>query len=287
LPLAFSAMFSSAAEDNVHASNAKAAVWEKIDFGSLTERRSQAGVLATTLHAAGTPVSIDGVHFDGATYDGQYGGPILHVRAGDHVLIKLANDLNEPTNLHFHGLHITPGGRGDNMHVVVLPHTTMQYDFRIPADHPPGLFWFHDHLHGMAEKHVTSGLAGIVLIDGFTEQFGGLEDVPQRLVVLKDYAEPGCTDPKLKAELHCRLLTINGQFGGLRTLVPISSSIWRFLVLRCVSSGVMACRPPMQKMQPCSMCCPRDGWMCLSQGRRLVRAPSSRSTCRPERANTS
>jgi FtsP/CotA-like multicopper oxidase with cupredoxin domain len=208
LPLAFSAMFSSAAEDNVHASNAKAAVWEKIDFGSLTERRSQAGVLATTLHAAGTPVSIDGVHFDGATYDGQYGGPILHVRAGDHVLIKLANDLNEPTNLHFHGLHITPGGRGDNMHVVVLPHTTMQYDFRIPADHPPGLFWFHDHLHGMAEKHVTSGLAGIVLIDGFTEQFGGLEDVPQRLVVLKDYAEPGCTDPKLKAELHCRLLTI-------------------------------------------------------------------------------
>ena len=227
LPLAFSAMLSSAAQDNVRAANTSSPPWESIDLGGLTEIRSAAGVLATTLHAVATPVSIDGAHFEGATYDGQYGGPVLHVRAGDHVLIKLVNDLNEPTNLHFHGLHITPRDHGDNMHLVVLPHTAIQYDFHIPADHPPGLFWFHDHMHGLAEKHVTAGLAGTILIDGFAGQFSTLKDVPQRLLILKDYADPACTDPRLKAELHCRLLSVNGQAGFTAHIHQGETQLWR------------------------------------------------------------
>jgi len=227
LPLAALAMFSSVAQDAVRTTSTNPAAWEMVDLGGLTEMRSQSGVLSTTLHALATRVSIDGAHFDGATYDGQYGGPVLHVRAGDHVLIKLVNDLNEPTNLHFHGLHITPRDHGDNMHLVVRPHTTMQYDFHIPADHPPGLFWFHDHLHGMAEKHVTEGLAGAVLIDGFVGQFGGLEDVAQHVVILKDYADPACTDPKLKTELHCRLVTINGQADFSVHIAQGATQLWR------------------------------------------------------------
>lgn len=93
-----------------------------------------------------------------------------------------------PTNLHTHGLVVsthTPTVAdptyGDNVFVLtfnsangqayVPPHmgSAMQYDYtdysiQIPADHPPGLYWFHPHAHGVALNQVSRGMAGIITI---------------------------------------------------------------------------------------------------------------------------
>ncbi len=202
---------------------------DRIDLGGLTELRSAGGLLSVTLRAAPQQIAIGAAGFPGAAYNGEYAGPVLHVRPGDLVHIRLVNALADPTNLHFHGLRVSPLNRGDNMHIVVAPGAAQDYVFRIPADHPPGLYWYHDHLHHMAERHVTSGLSGTILIDGFASQFGGLADLPQKLLVLKDYANPDCTGDVLKTQLHCRVLSINGRESWHATMRPGETQLWRLV----------------------------------------------------------
>jgi FtsP/CotA-like multicopper oxidase with cupredoxin domain len=201
--------------------------WEEIDTGGLTELRSRDGILSVTLHAAPQTVAIGGASFPGAAYNGQYAGPVLHVRPGDLVHIRLVNGLADPTNLHFHGLRISPLGRGDNMHVVVPSGGTRDYLFRIAANHPPGLFWYHDHIHTLSEQHVMAGLSGTLLIDGFSRDITGLAGTAQKLLVLKDYTAPNCQGAVLKTALHCRVMSINGQASWAGTMRPGETQLWR------------------------------------------------------------
>nr|WP_233222791.1 multicopper oxidase domain-containing protein [Chroococcidiopsis sp. CCALA 051] len=64
------------------------------------------------------------------SYNGQVPAPRLEVRAGDaeggsqsdhRVRIRFTNNLSQPTNLHFHGLHVTPTGNGDNPFLTIPP----------------------------------------------------------------------------------------------------------------------------------------------------------------------
>ena len=60
-----------------------------------------------------------------------------------------------PTNLHVHGLHVSPQGNGDNVFVAVEPgrkRSTTSY--RLPPDHPPGVYWYHPHHHGMVAEQI-------------------------------------------------------------------------------------------------------------------------------------
>ncbi len=204
-----------------------AAPWEDIDLGGLPEIRSHDGVLQAVLEARPHTVMIGKVAFPGFIYNGSYPGPVLRVRPGDFVHIRLINHLPEPTNLHFHGLRVTPEGTGDNMHVVVPPGESFDYAFRIPQTQPPGLFWYHDHLHGITEAHVAAGLGGAFLIDGFPAGFGGIGDSAEKLLVAKDVAVPGCQGAILKSELHCRLISINGLTDWHTTMAPGSTQLWR------------------------------------------------------------
>ncbi len=201
--------------------------WEAVDLGGLPEIRAVGGVLSATLVAQAGPVRVGDAAFPGLVYNDAYGGPVLRVHAGDLVRIALVNRLNEPTNLHFHGLRITPRGRGDNMGVLVPPGASYTYEFQIPRDHPPGLFWYHDHAHGRTDAHVTAGLSGALLIDGFAAEIPGLGAVTQKLLVLKDYAAPGCTGAWLKGELHCRVLSVNGTDAFATGLRPGETQLWR------------------------------------------------------------
>jgi FtsP/CotA-like multicopper oxidase with cupredoxin domain len=217
---------------------------DPIDVGGLPTLTSRNGLLEATLSAGPLAVQIGEVNFAGAGYNGSYGGPVLRVRPGDRVVLHLDNHMADAINLHFHGLRITPLGHGDNMHVLVAPGTSYDYDFRIPANHPPGLFWYHDHAHGAAEPHVMAGLSGALLIEGFAGQFKGLADVPQKLLVLKDWKQPDCTGAVLKTALHCRVVSINGSGAWDDALAPGDTQLWRVsnqganLILHLVAPGL-------------------------------------------------
>ncbi len=221
-----------------------AAPFDQIDIGQLPQIRSRHGVLQATMTAAPIKVQIGGVSFEGAGFNGAYGGPVLRVHAGDQIRIHLVNHMPDAINLHFHGLRVTPLGRGDNVHILVQPGTSFEYDFRIPPNHPPGLFWYHDHVHRSAEAHVMAGLSGALLIEGFADQIGGLSGVPQKLLVLKDWQNNDCTAPYLKRVLHCRIISVNGAADWHDTLTQGAPQLWRVsnqganLVLHIAAPGL-------------------------------------------------
>ncbi len=105
--------------------------------------------------------------------------------------MELVNQLDEPTNLHTHGLAVSPAGRGDNPFVVVDPGGTFRYDYVIPLDQPTGTCWYHPHHHGMAADQVFRGLYGAIVIDEFDADPAPADDAvststPSRVLVISD-----------------------------------------------------------------------------------------------------
>ena len=78
--------------------------------------------------------------------------------------MRLRNELGTPTNLHTHGLAVSPQGNGDNPFVSIEPQD-FDYRFELPADHPPGVFWYHPHRHGTVADQLFGGLYGAVIVD--------------------------------------------------------------------------------------------------------------------------
>lgn len=152
------------------------------------ELRSENGRLDVTLLSNYTDAKIgtDPVHL--RSYNGKLVGPTLHLKPGDtlHVTLKnelpgerwlpnMMNTLNSfnTTNLHFHGLHVSPNGISDNVLIDVGPHQTQEYIVQIPKTHTPGTYWYHPHRHGSTAGDVASSMSGALIIEG------GLDDIPE------------------------------------------------------------------------------------------------------------
>ena len=126
---------------------------------------SRDGKLNVDLVAAPGVYTLDGHQFQGMLYNGAYIPPIWSVRLGDTVTVTLHNHLSEPTNLHFHGLGVSPLGNGDNVFLHVRPGDTYTYHVKIPEKHI-GLFWFHPHMHGNVDVQIIGGMSGGIIVQG-------------------------------------------------------------------------------------------------------------------------
>lgn len=98
-------------------------------------------------------------------YNGTIPGPMLIAEPGDTLNIELINDLENSTNLHTHGLHVSPLGNGDNVLISIAPGETWSTEIEIPKDHFIGPDWYHPHLHGDVNVQVASGLSGMLLLN--------------------------------------------------------------------------------------------------------------------------
>jgi FtsP/CotA-like multicopper oxidase with cupredoxin domain len=109
------------------------------------------------------------------------------VQAGDTVQVALTNQLTAATNLHFHGLHVSPAGNADNSFLVVPPGETQFYEFVVPANHPGGLFWYHPHHHGNVAEQVFGGLAGVIVVRGEIDALPEIQAAQEEILVLQDF----------------------------------------------------------------------------------------------------
>ncbi len=109
-------------------------------------------------------------------------GPTLRLRPGDTLRVELVNRLDRVTNLHVHGLHVSPEGNGDNVFVAVDPGRAHRYEYRLPDNHPPGVYWYHPHHHGTVADQVFGGLYGAIIVEDD-------EEIPvdrERVMVVSD-----------------------------------------------------------------------------------------------------
>src|SRR4051794_32107726 len=155
-------------------------------FSEPNEIHSRNGVLSTTLTAESKQIQVAGDSVTARVYDGSFTGPTLFVNPGGTLHVTLVNKLDEPTNLHFHGFHVTPLGTGDNVFREIQPGDSFTYSFRLAATEPPGLAWYHSHLHMLTEEQVYGGLSGMIVVGHIERLRPSLRNVPQRLFALRD-----------------------------------------------------------------------------------------------------
>lgn len=146
------------------------------------------GLLQVSLEAVASQLNLAGQEIPIFTYNGQFPPPRLEASPGDRVRIDFHNRLDEPTNLHFHGLHIPPTGNADNTFLEVAPGGSQLYEFTIPEDHPAGTFFYHPHYHGWVAHQVLAGLGGLFVIRGDLDEIREVQQATEQFVILKDFA---------------------------------------------------------------------------------------------------
>lgn len=145
---------------------------------------SNNGVLEVTLDASNSATMIGGKPTQSMVYNGDYPGKSWEVRGGDLIKVHLKNNLDQPTNLHFHGAHVSPKGNSDNVLLEIKPGEDFEYEYRLPDNHPPGLYWYHPHFHPYVENQVMGGMAGAITVRGNVDELPGIKGVPERIWVL-------------------------------------------------------------------------------------------------------
>ncbi len=208
--------------------------------------RSENGLLDIDLSAELTDVPLAGRSAQLMAYNGQVPGPRIEAKPGDTVRIRFTNRLPEPTNLHFHGLHIPPTGKADDAFRAVDPGQPADYEFTIPEGHPGGLFWYHPHFHGLVAKQVFHGLAGTFVVRSDIDALPEFQAAQEAVWVLQDFdldRRGRVQDPMPMFRMWGRegnLITVNGQAsqaidlpaGGLLRLRLLNASASRVYQLR-------------------------------------------------------
>src|SRR5207237_7186291 len=97
--------------------------------GPLREPRqwvSKDGYLRVRLMAEVRRVELAGRRVRALVYNGDYMPPTIRVRPGDWLDVELVNKLPQDTNLHVHGMHVSPQDNSDNVFLHVHPGQTFE-----------------------------------------------------------------------------------------------------------------------------------------------------------------
>ncbi|MDF0676778.1 MAG: multicopper oxidase family protein [Nitrospira sp.] len=242
------------------------------------------GRLQTTLTVQYTDphvTSLGGCPVTLRTYNGALVGPTLRVKPGETLNILLNNVLPHEspnqiaaqvkqeadsafietrphsfntTNLHTHGLHVSPVGNSDNVLLAIPPQTQLLFEIKVPANHPAGTYWYHAHAHGSTAIQVGSGMAGALIIEDDEATLpSALREATRRekILVLQTilydaqgraedisafFPDPpsppdACTKglPTCTWQTSKRRTTINGQIVPIITLRPGEVQRWRMI----------------------------------------------------------
>jgi FtsP/CotA-like multicopper oxidase with cupredoxin domain len=189
--------------------------------------RSQHGFLRVELEYRSALDAQGQPRFCFVTKDGNQ-APNLRVRRGDEVILSLKNTLPKAsapmmqmaghamsatcttgtvtassTNLHFHGLVIPPTcHQDDTLNTAIEPSDPeFEYRFRVPQDQPPGVYWYHPHIHGITRAHILGGASGVLIVEGIEAASKAVRGLPERVFVIRDQelqnpnADPVWTGP--------------------------------------------------------------------------------------------
>jgi FtsP/CotA-like multicopper oxidase with cupredoxin domain len=209
--------------------------FERETFVEPILRRSQNGVLSTTLEMKLAKHRVAGRTFEAATYEGVIPAPTLLMNPGDRLRIRFINNLTVPgaplpiqrlvsvddvfersmammrgmhhetmdvrlnatepapdpqaqlySNIHTHGLQVSPVGNGDNPFLLIKPGETFDYDIPLPADDPSGFDWYHPHKHGSTAKQTWAGVAGGIIVKGDIDKIPAVAGADSRVMILQE-----------------------------------------------------------------------------------------------------
>lgn len=161
---------------------------------------------------------------------------------------------NEPhnfniTNFHTHGFHVDPKYCSDNVLRIMKPKQKKEdpapkYTIKIdiPQNHPPGTYWYHAHLHGSTALQVSSGMAGVIIVEGGLDEIPEINNAEEKVFVfgqiaydkegrIENYDNLGFDSKEGKSswQVSKRHTTINGQIVPIIKMHPGEVQRWRFI----------------------------------------------------------
>ena len=203
-----------------------------MNFSKPQDVWSKNGVLETTISADYQVGTIDNKTVTTMLYNGSLPGPTFHVYPGDRVEIDLINNLNEPTNIHFHGLHVSPANNSDNVFIEVAPGETRHYTLNIPKDHPLGTDWYHSHVHGLSYGQVSAGMSGLFIVEGLEKLLPEpLQNITTQTFAMRDFPFDilySTTHNMSHTSTGHERLTVNGEVNPEVNIKSGETQLWRF-----------------------------------------------------------
>ena len=119
------------------------------------------------------------------------------------------------TNLHFHGLTVPARCHQDEvLKTSIQPgDPPFEYRFRIPENEPPGLYWYHPHIHGFSSRQVMGGASGALIIEGIERAVSEVAGLPERVLVIRDQnlLNPGAAPSKSEPVVPRNLIDRDGD----------------------------------------------------------------------------
>lgn len=196
--------------------------------------RSTDGRLVVDLEARYGPATLGGREVTTYSYNGMIPGPTLRLRAGETLAPTLINQLEIGTNLHTHGLHVSPVGNSDNVLMEIAPGDTVDFEFDIPTNgssglYIPGFYWYHPHVHGNTAIQTGGGMAGALVVEGALDEVPGIAGLPERILVLgtSEVADDGRL--LLFADMLNPTVFVNGQQQPTIAIAPGETQRWRIV----------------------------------------------------------
>jgi suppressor of ftsI len=213
--------------------------------------RAKNHLVSVTLHA----VNENGR--DAFAFNGKTVAPVIRASPGDILKITYINDLPskssescamnpcmDMTNLHFHGLTVSPEAPQDDvLTMLAKPGQVLHYSIRIPRDHPPGLFWYHTHPHGESHRQVLDGMSGAIVLEGIERYVPEVERLRERVLVVRGRSiehDPNATPLKHEVEIPAKgcggeaekveeIFTVNGVLRPRIEIAPNDRQFWRIV----------------------------------------------------------
>ena len=98
-------------------------------------------------------------------FNNQVSGPVLKAKKGDTLVVRVQNNLPEPTMVHWHGIRLPASmdGTGEVQHPI-LPGASFEYRFIVPD---AGTFWYHSHQNETVQ--MERGMYGGIVIEDATD----------------------------------------------------------------------------------------------------------------------
>ncbi|HEY5999784.1 MAG TPA: multicopper oxidase family protein [bacterium] len=209
----------------------------------LLNESAQPGVVEVSIEARVAPVSVNGVTANLLTYNGTYPAPTIRARRGDLLRVRLSNSLamlgtnilghdRDITNLHTHGLHVSPSGNADNMMVMLMSGESFAYEYDLAFQEPGSINFYHPHIHGSVAEQYWGGMAGALEIEDGQTALAGYET---HLLFLKDITlSGGAPAPytSLMDYMHGKeggTVLVNGQVNPVLGIRPGQVQRWRII----------------------------------------------------------
>ncbi len=205
------------------------------------------GAYEVSVTAQTAAINVNGTIANLVTYNGAFPGPLIRARRGQLLRMRFHNGLPDDgqtnylghstrmTNIHTHGLHVTPGMNmngtyGDFMLAMADPGQDLTYEYDL-RKHPAGnLNFYHPHIHGSVTDQMWGGMAAPLLIE---DEITALAAFEEKVLVLKDIGlvgsdpAPHTSDMDYMQGLEGNTVMVNGQVNPRLAIAPGQVQRWR------------------------------------------------------------